>query len=106
MLECCSGSGPRWEWSRRWELNPRPAVYETAALPLSYVGIGGGLYPGSVARETSVAMSFWVTEAGGRPHVGKKTRTLSSFSRLRLHQDDRARFCSLFAYHSNGAWTD
>ena len=25
-------------WSQRWESNPRPAVYETAALPLSYVG--------------------------------------------------------------------
>ncbi len=24
--------------SRRWDLNPRPAVYETAALPLSYAG--------------------------------------------------------------------
>jgi hypothetical protein len=24
--------------SRRWDSNPRPAVYETAALPLSYVG--------------------------------------------------------------------
>jgi hypothetical protein len=26
--------------SRRWELNPRPTVYDTAALPLSYVGNG------------------------------------------------------------------
>ena len=26
------------EESQRWESNPRPAVYETAALPLSYVG--------------------------------------------------------------------
>jgi hypothetical protein len=26
-------------WSRRADLNRRPAVYETAALPLSYVGI-------------------------------------------------------------------
>ncbi len=25
-------------WSRRRDSNPRPAVYETAALPLSYVG--------------------------------------------------------------------
>lgn len=25
-------------WSQRWGSNPRPAVYETAALPLSYVG--------------------------------------------------------------------
>ena len=24
--------------SRRWDSNPRPAVYETAALPLSYAG--------------------------------------------------------------------
>lgn len=26
-------------WSRRRESNPQPAVYKTAALPLSYVGI-------------------------------------------------------------------
>jgi hypothetical protein len=26
------------EWSREWELNPRPADYESAALPLSYLG--------------------------------------------------------------------
>ena len=25
--------------SREWDLNPRPAVYETAALPLSYLGM-------------------------------------------------------------------
>ncbi|SVB62316.1 uncharacterized protein METZ01_LOCUS215170, partial [marine metagenome] len=27
------------KWSQRTGLNRRPAVYETAALPLSYVGI-------------------------------------------------------------------
>src|ERR1017187_3958569 len=27
-------------WSRRGDSNSRPAVYETAALPLSYVGLG------------------------------------------------------------------
>ncbi len=26
-------------WSRRWDLNPQPADYKSAALPLSYVGI-------------------------------------------------------------------
>ena len=28
------------DWSRRWDLNPRPADYESAALPLSYTGAG------------------------------------------------------------------
>jgi len=28
-------------WSRRRDLNPRPADYESAALPLSYTGAGG-----------------------------------------------------------------
>jgi hypothetical protein len=28
--------------SQRWDLNPRPAVYETAALPLSYAGLMAG----------------------------------------------------------------
>jgi hypothetical protein len=27
------------KWSREWELNPRPADYESAALPLSYLGL-------------------------------------------------------------------
>jgi hypothetical protein len=27
-------------WSRRRDLNPRPADYESAALPLSYTGAG------------------------------------------------------------------
>ena len=26
------------KWSQRWGLNPRPTVYETVALPLSYAG--------------------------------------------------------------------
>ena len=38
--------------SQRWESNPRPAVYETAALPLSYVG------PVSVSSASS---SIWET---------------------------------------------
>ena len=29
------------KWSREWELNPRPADYESAALPLSYLGSAG-----------------------------------------------------------------
>ncbi len=28
-------------WSRRWDSNPRPSVYETDALPLSYFGARG-----------------------------------------------------------------
>ena len=33
---------PGWtvrNWSRRWELNPRPVDYESTALPLSYFGL-------------------------------------------------------------------
>ena len=26
-------------WSRRWGLNPRPPLYESGALPLSYFGL-------------------------------------------------------------------
>lgn len=29
----------RRQWSRRQDSNPRPAVYKTAALPLSYAGL-------------------------------------------------------------------
>src|ERR1700692_2203765 len=43
---CGCGDGPRlrsrggpggrwnWRWSRRWDSNPQPAVYKTAALPI------------------------------------------------------------------------
>ncbi len=39
----CNGNNPvsanlLKRWSREWELNPRPADYESAALPLSYLG--------------------------------------------------------------------
>jgi hypothetical protein len=30
---------PLFKWSRRWDSNPRPADYESAALPLSYAGL-------------------------------------------------------------------
>ena len=29
------------EWSRRWDLNPRPTDYKSVALPLSYTGESG-----------------------------------------------------------------
>ena len=34
------GTSPRYafKWSRRWDLNPQPADYKSAALPLSYAG--------------------------------------------------------------------
>ena len=32
------------EWSRRWELNPRPVDYESTALPLSYFGSDSNNY--------------------------------------------------------------
>lgn len=52
-------TGSDWNlWSRHSDLNRGPAVYETAALPLSYVGAGGNLPclrprgPGEVPRTT------------------------------------------------------
>ena len=35
----CIQFGCRFTWSRKKDLNPHPAVYNTAALPLSYFGI-------------------------------------------------------------------
>jgi hypothetical protein len=34
------------KWSRRWDSNPRPTVYETVALPLSYFGLPVAGAPG------------------------------------------------------------
>ena len=36
-------------WSQRWDSNPRPADYESAALPLSYAGTGLLISPRLVA---------------------------------------------------------
>src|SRR5437667_10221810 len=38
VLSPCLRARPWNIWSREWELNPRPADYESAALPLSYLG--------------------------------------------------------------------
>jgi hypothetical protein len=39
MASCEEGAKEKRCWSRGWELNPRPADYESAALPLSYLGV-------------------------------------------------------------------
>ena len=38
-------------WSQRWDLNPGPAVYETAALPLSYAGSGQAILARAGSRQ-------------------------------------------------------
>lgn len=38
-LGCCRGKAEGMGWCRRRDLNPRPAHYECAALPLSYCGL-------------------------------------------------------------------
>src|ERR1700761_3926609 len=43
------------EWSREWELNPRPADYESAALPLSYLGLAGSAGARRTRTESSVS---------------------------------------------------
>ena len=37
-LDLCAGESPS-EWSQWLGLNQRPTVYETVALPLSYIGV-------------------------------------------------------------------
>jgi hypothetical protein len=38
-------AGEKRNWSRQWDSNPRPAHYECAALPLSYVGFRQEIIP-------------------------------------------------------------
>ncbi len=45
-------------WSRRQDSNPRPAVYKTAALPLSYSGLSRRLYSIHNKKESASALSF------------------------------------------------
>src|SRR5512144_2048445 len=59
------------EWSRHSDLNRGPAVYETAALPLSYVG-PDGQYSGccSDSRSTSWLLGCnWTTHWGTRQGI-------------------------------------
>src|SRR5260370_10508859 len=47
-------------WSRAWELNPRPADYESAALPLSYLGPILGSYSNTSCCTFSVDRPFLI----------------------------------------------
>jgi hypothetical protein len=54
-------------WSRRRDSNPRPALYESAALPLSYVGTRARL-----AHRRSISIGFLaIRHASGRFEVGR-----------------------------------
>src|SRR5215470_15881343 len=57
----------RWSWRR--ELNPRPAAYKAAALPLSYASKRQNfiLCIGPRRVNPILAQSPWTAEAGGRP---------------------------------------
>lgn len=44
-------------WSRRWDSNPQPAVYKTAALPLSYAGQLTSTVAAEEYRERCIPMS-------------------------------------------------
>src|SRR6267378_5012760 len=48
-------------WSREWELNPRPADYESAALPLSYLGpiVGSHSTIGCCAFSVDRPLRIW-----------------------------------------------
>ncbi len=43
-------------WSRHGDLNPRPADYESAALPLSYAGLGFSLAASCLLRNAHLRM--------------------------------------------------
>src|SRR5690606_28587082 len=63
-----STDAPAGGWSRRWDSNPRPPVYETVALPLSYFGPdAGGMIPSaSASRQTWPRASRGSAARGGR----------------------------------------
>ncbi len=79
-------------WSRRWDSNPRPADYESAALPLSYAGLQKclALYHGrfEVVKAIMVAGQGGSTGCGGTPirrrgpireHISARNLTSSGF---------------------------
>lgn len=53
-------------WSRRWDSNPRPARYEGAALPLSYVGGAAPRYRLEGPESTVVRSLLMATLTGER----------------------------------------
>src|SRR3954471_18630215 len=70
----------RGEWSRHSDLNRGPAVYETAALPLSYVGPGARLYRQFLGESAGVAPpADSKTPRGTVPPVDQLCRAQSIF---------------------------
>ena len=68
VLEICleppaSLSSTKSGWSQWWGLNPRPTVYETVALPLSYIGLRASLSMTSLDRSRDVGLGSWRTLA-------------------------------------------
>lgn len=61
-------------WSRRWELNPWPARYECAALPLSYVGEDRGMIPAFVGSFKGPRLLLW--ERNESPCLAAETEFL------------------------------
>ena len=52
-------------WSRREDSNPRPALYESAALPLSYVGWRCGVSDVGVYQRVALRwLGDWAVEVG------------------------------------------
>ncbi len=72
------------DWSHRWESNPRPTIYETVALPLSYSG--------HVAAVIDLICVVWSHrwESNPRPTVYKTVALPLSYSgrtnRYRIHE--------------------
>ena len=58
------GSDRGEKWSQWWGLNPRPTVYETVALPLSYTGLAPEVLG------TSEAVFLKGRRPSGKPQVG------------------------------------
>src|ERR1700675_5195667 len=53
-------------WTRGRELTSRPADYESAALPLSYLGFGGDSYLSTLAKLVSIPRAEAVPELTNR----------------------------------------
>ena len=56
-------AGHRDEWSRKWDLNPRPLAYKASALPLSYSGgrrLNLAAQPGTLTEDVAtVERRLW-----------------------------------------------
>ena len=66
--------------SREWDSNPRPIVYKTIALPLSYLGILKISDPQNAEADTKQLLYRWAKSARSQFYLNSKNSSINLLS--------------------------